>query len=163
LQAVARGEVEFGINLMGNSDPDLAFEPLIDDPFVLAMRKDHPLAAFETIQWDQLEPHPLVVVDRSSGNRTLLDGALARHNLKLNWFYEVTHLNTSLGLVEAGLGISVLPRLATPQDEHPFLVTRPIVNPVVSRTIGIVQRRSSALSPAAEKFVQMLLKTWKTP
>lgn len=41
LQAVARGEVEFGINLMGNSDPDLAFEPLIDDPFVLAMRKDH--------------------------------------------------------------------------------------------------------------------------
>lgn len=54
LQAVARGEVEFGINLMGNSDPDLAFEPLIDDPFVLAMRKDHPLAAFETIQWDQL-------------------------------------------------------------------------------------------------------------
>ncbi|QCL96484.1 LysR family transcriptional regulator [Agrobacterium tumefaciens] len=162
LQAVARGEVEFGINLMGNSDPELSFEPLIDDPFVLAMRKDHPLAAFETIEWDQLEHYPLVVVDRSSGNRTLLDSALARHNLKLNWFYEVTHLNTSLGLVEAGLGISVLPRLATPQDDHPFLITRPIVNPVVSRTIGIVQRRSSALSPAAEKFVRMLLETWKT-
>lgn len=91
LQAVARGEVEFGINLMGNSDPELSFEPLIDDPFVLAMRKDHPLAAFETIEWDQLEAYPLVVVDRSSGNRTLLDSALARHNLKLNWFYEVTH------------------------------------------------------------------------
>jgi len=105
---------------------------------------------------------PLVAVDRSSTNRTLLDGALARHNLKFNWFYEVTHLNTSLGLV-AGLGISVLPRLATPQEDHPFLVTRAIVNPVVSRTIGIVQRRSSALSPAAEKFVAMLLKTWKTP
>ncbi len=162
LQAVARGEVEFGINLMGNSDPELSFEPLIDDPFVLAMRKDHPLANFETIEWNQLEAYPLVVVDRSSGNRTLLDGALARHNLKLNWFYEVTHLNTSLGLVEAGLGISVLPRLATPQDEHPFLITRPIVNPVVSRTIGIVQRRSSALSPAAEKFVRLLLETWKT-
>jgi DNA-binding transcriptional LysR family regulator len=126
------------------------------------MRKDHPLANFETIEWNQLEAYPLVVVDRSSGNRTLLDGALARHNLKLNWFYEVTHLNTSLGLVEAGLGISVLPRLATPQDEHPFLITRPIVNPVVSRTIGIVQRRGSALSPAAEKFVRLLLETWKT-
>jgi DNA-binding transcriptional LysR family regulator len=120
------------------------------------------LANFETIEWNQLEAYPLVVVDRSSGNRTLLDGALARHNLKLNWFYEVTHLNTSLGLVEAGLGISVLPRLATPQDEHPFLITRPIVNPIVSRTIGIVQRRSSALSPAAEKFVRLLLETWKT-
>ena len=161
LQAVARGEVEFGINLMGNSDPDLLFEPLINDPFVLATRKDHPLAAFETIQWNQLEPYPLVVVDRSSGNRTLLDGALAKYNLKLNWFYEVTHLNTSLGLVEAGLGISVLPNLATPQEEHPFLVTRPIVDPVVTRTIGIVRRRGGALSPAAEKFIEMLLKTWK--
>lgn len=163
LQAVARGEVEFGINLMGSSDPDLVFEPLIEDPFVLAMKKDHALAKFETIQWNQLEPYPLVVVDRSSGNRTLLDGALAKHKLRLNWFYEVTHLNTSLGLVEAGLGISVLPRMATPQDDHPFLVSRPIVDPVVSRTIGIVQRRSSTLSPAAEKFVEMLLKTWKTP
>ncbi|MEZ2221577.1 LysR family transcriptional regulator [Rhizobium sp. RCC_161_2] len=163
LQAVARGEVEFGINLMGNSDPDLSFEPLIDDPFVLAMRKDHPLAAFDEIHWNQLEGHPLVVVDRSSGNRTLLDAALARANLRLNWFYEVTHLNTSLGLVEAGLGISVLPRLATPQEEHPFLVTRPIVNPVVTRTIGIVRRRSATLSPAADRFIDMLLTAWKRP
>ncbi len=62
LQAVARGEVEFGINLMGNSDPDLSFEPLIDDPFVLAMRKDHPLAKYDTIHWNQLEPYPLVVL-----------------------------------------------------------------------------------------------------
>ncbi len=161
LQAVARGEVEFGINLMGNSDPDLSFEPLIDDPFVLAMRTDHPLAAFEQIHWKQLEAYPLVVVDRSSGNRTLLDAALARANVRLNWSYEVTHLNTSLGLVEAGLGISVLPRLATPQDEHPILVTRPIVDPVVARTIGIVRRKSATLSPAAERFVQMLLSTWK--
>lgn len=48
LQAVARGEVEFGINLMGNSDPELSFEPLIDDPFVLAMRK--------IILWQLLKP-----------------------------------------------------------------------------------------------------------
>lgn len=162
LQAVARGEVEFGINLMGNSDPDLSFEPLIDDPFVLAMRKDHPLADHEHIHWHQLDGYPLVVVDRSSGNRALLDGALAKHNLRLNWFYEVTHLNTSLGLVEAGLGISVLPRLATPQEEHPYLVTRPIIDPVVTRTIGIVRRRSAPLSPAAEKFIEVLLNIWKS-
>ena len=32
LQAVSRGEVEFGINLLGNSDPELEFEFLTDDP-----------------------------------------------------------------------------------------------------------------------------------
>lgn len=55
----------------------------------------------------------------------------------------------------------MLPRLATPQDDHPFLVTRPIVNPVVSRTIGIAKKKQCLISRRRE-FVEML-KTWKTP
>jgi len=160
LQAVSRGEVEFGINIMGTSDPDLTFERLAEDPFVLAARRDHPLALKEHVGWQDLEPYQLITVHRSSGNRTLLDAALAKSNIKLRWFYEVTHLSTSLGLVEAGLGISVLPRMATPQEEHPFLVTRPIRNPEISRTIGVVRRRGASLSPAAERFMKMLLGTW---
>lgn len=160
LKAVARGEAEFGINIVGNSDPDLMFEKLAEDPFVLAARKDHPLALKSEVGWGDLEPYPLITVHRSSGNRTLLDAALARSNMKLRWFYEVTHLSTSLGLVEAGLGISVLPKMATPQEDHPFLVTRPIRKPEISRAIGIVRRRGGSLSPAAERFMTMLLGLW---
>ncbi|GGA94933.1 LysR family transcriptional regulator [Brucella endophytica] len=163
LQAVARGEVEFGINIMGNSDPDLVFDKLAEDPFVLAARRDHPLAEKAEVGWHDLEPYRLITVHRSSGNRTLLDAALARSNIKLRWFYEVTHLSTSLGLVEAGLGISVLPKMATPQNDHPFLVTRPIRNPEISRTIGVVRRRGGVLSPAAERFRSMLLGVWLGP
>ena len=72
----------------------------------------------------------------------------------------MTHLSTSLGLVEAGLGISVLPKLATPQGEHPIIVTRPIGNPQVSRTIGVVRRRGRQLSPAAQRFLDLLMTTW---
>ena len=120
LQAVERGEVEFGINFIGTSDPDLIFERLAEDPFVLAARRDHPLAQQVEVGWDDLAPYRLITVHRSSGNRTMLDATLAKSNIKLRWFYEVTHLSTSLGLVEAGLGISVLPRTATPADDHPF-------------------------------------------
>jgi DNA-binding transcriptional LysR family regulator len=161
LQSVSRGEVEFGINLMGLSDPQLHFTPLMDDPFVLACRRDHPLAGTGPLRWVELEPHRLVTVGRTSGNRTLLDAALARYNLRLQWFYEVTHLSTSLGLIEAGLGVSVLPRLATPQSNHPIIITRPLVEPEVSRPIGIVQRRSGRLSPAAQRFLEMLLREWQ--
>ena len=160
LQAVARGEVEFGINIMGSSDSDLIFERLAEDPFVLAAKRDHPLAEKKEVRWQDLEPYPLITVHRSSANRTLLDAALARSNIKLNWFYEVTHLSTSLGLVEAGLGISVLPKMATPQGEHPFLITRPIRNPEISRTIGVVRRRGGTLSPADEHFMRMLIGAW---
>ncbi|WAC27694.1 LysR family transcriptional regulator [Ancylobacter sp. SL191] len=161
LQSVARGEVEFGISLMASSDPQLQFTPLMDDPFVLACRRDHPLAVEGPLRWSELEPHRLITVGRTSGNRTLLDAALARSNLRLQWFYEVTHLSTSLGLVEAGLGVSVLPRLATPQSNHPFIMTRPLIDPEVSRPIGVVQRRSGRLSPAAQHFLDMLLREWR--
>jgi DNA-binding transcriptional LysR family regulator len=163
LESVARGEVEFGINLLGASDPELTFEPLIEDPFVLACRRDHPLANRDLLTWSDLEGQPLVAVSRTSGNRILLDAALVRAGVRLSWSYEVTHLSTSLGLVEAGLGISVLPQLATPQGDHPIIVTRPLRNPEVSRTIGVVRRRGGRLAPAAEHFLEMLLGTWKSP
>jgi DNA-binding transcriptional LysR family regulator len=161
LESVARGEVEFGINLLGTSEPELSFEPLIEDPFVLACRRDHPLAKRESLTWSDLEGQPLVAVSRTSGNRILLDAALVRAGVRLSWSYEVTHLSTSLGLVEAGLGISVLPQLATPQGDHPIIVTRPLRDPEVSRTIGVVRRRAGRLAPAAEHFLEMLLGTWK--
>lgn len=162
LQAVARGEVEFGINLMGASEPGLTFQPLIDDPFVLAASRDHPLMQKDEVTWADLAPYKLISVHRSSGNRTLLDSMLARENLTLNWSYEVTHLSTSLGLVEAGLGISVLPRLATPQGDHPILDIRPVTSPEISRSIGIVRRRGNVLSPPAQRFYDLLLSTWNS-
>jgi DNA-binding transcriptional LysR family regulator len=162
LESVARGETEFGINMLGVSEPDLLFTPLMEDPFVLACRKDHPLAKRRSLKWTELVGYPLIGVSRNSGNRMILDNALAASKIGLNWFYEVNHLSTSLGLVEAGLGISVLPRLATPQSKHPLIVSIPIKEPVVSRTIGIVERRSGRLSPAATRFRDMLVESWKS-
>jgi DNA-binding transcriptional LysR family regulator len=141
---------------------ELTFDRLIEDPFVLACRRDHELAQADIVEWSDLAPYRLISVHRSSGNRTLLDAALAKVNIKLNWFYEVTHLSTSLGLVEAGLGISVLPRLATPKDRHPILVTRALGAPRVTRTIGILRRRNASLSPAAERFLEILMGTWSS-
>lgn len=51
----------------------------------------------------------MIGVRSSSGNRLLIEQQLADKPWKLDWFYEVRHLSTSLGLVEAGLGISALP------------------------------------------------------
>lgn len=161
LRAVNRGEVEFGINMIGQLDSELTFEPLIEDKFVLAVKQDHPLAKKQSVFWRDLTPYPLITVYTSSVNRVLIDAALAKEDIKINWRYEVTHLSTSLGLVEAGLGISVLPQTATPQEEHPYLVTLPITKPTISRIMGVVRRRGSILSPAAQRFYDMLIDEWK--
>ncbi len=165
LEAVARGEADFGINFIGVSDPEIDFTPLLQDPFVLACRRDHALASRSQVRWDELGAHRVIIVGRNSGNRTLIDSALAQRGLKLGWSYELMHLSGSLGLVEAGLGVAVLPKLATPDQGHPFIQTVPLTDPDVTRTIGVVQRHRAALTPPAAEFLRMLLEIWhvKTP
>jgi DNA-binding transcriptional LysR family regulator len=160
LEAVLRGEVEFGINITGAGRADLCFTPLLEDVFVLACRRDHTLAAATRLSWKDLIGYPLIGVSQSSGNRAILDRALASAEVRLDWMYEVNHLSTSLGFVEAGLGIAVLPKLATPQSGHPLIATVPIVDPVVSRPIGIVERQGARLSPAAARFKETLVQQW---
>jgi len=157
LESVRRGEAEFGINLIGTSEPDLRFTALIDDPYVLACHVDHPFARRARITWADLEGQPLIGVSRASGNRMILDSALAKLDVRLNFQYEVNHLATSLGLVERGLGLSVLPKLATPPENHGIIVTKGIEEPTVKRSIGLVERVTARLSPAAQLFRDMLL------
>ena len=161
LDAVARGDADFGVNFIGNSHQDLTFTPLIEDPFVLACHRKHSLAKKRKVFWSDLEQTALVGVGRNSGNRMLLDAMLARHEIRLKWFYEVNHLSMSLGFVEAGLGASVLPRLATPQGNHPLIVTKPLSDPLVTRTIGIVEKSNSQLAPAAQRFRDLLAESWR--
>ncbi len=79
---------------------------------------------------------------------------------KLDWFYEVRHLSTSLGLVEAGLGISALPGLAMPHAPYSSIIGIPLVEPVIRRTLGIIRRKDAVLSPAAERFFALLINLW---
>ncbi|MBK1839740.1 LysR family transcriptional regulator [Azospirillum sp. YIM B02556] len=161
LEAVARGEADFGINFIGTSHPDIEFAPLAEDPFVIACRHDHPLASQRVVAWEELAAHRVITVGRTSGNRALIDNALAQHGLKLDWSYEITHLASSLGLVEAGLGVAVLPKLATPASGHPIIRTIPLGHPKISRTIGVVRRHGAILSPMAARFLEVLLGSWK--
>lgn len=161
LQSVISREVDFGITLLGENEPEVTFEPLIKEPFYLACRRDHALAERDQVSWAEVAENRLITVGRSSGNRLIMDLALADEEIRLHPYYEVQHLSTSLGMVEAGLGIAALPHMSLPADPHPFIAAIPLVQPTVSRTVGIVRVPKSTLSPAAEQFHTMLLSRWR--
>lgn len=161
-EAVRTGEAEFGITLPVTSDGDLAFEPLTDDPYGLVCRRDDPLAEVDDPSWADLRDLRLVTVHMGSGNRTTLDAGLARAGIELRWFYEVTRLTSALALVQAGLGQSVLPRLACQGPEARDLVWRPLKGAEVVRTIGVLRRASAPLSPTASRLMALLTAAWDT-
>lgn len=157
LAAVARGEADFGINFIGSAEADLEFQLLLEEPFVLACRRDHPLAGRRSVTWRELHPYDFMTVAKSSGNRLLLDLALAGVAERPVCIYETEHVLTLLGLVEAGLGVAAVPRLAMPPGEHPTLSSVPLKEPEVTRRVGLIRRRGRSLSPAADKLHAMFV------
>lgn len=160
MESVLGNEADFGINMNSITNSAIDFTPLVNEPFVLACRRNHPLASKQLVEWQELVGYKLIGVRSSSGNRLLIEHNLADKPWKLDWFYEVRHLSTSLGLVEAGLGISALPGLAMPQTVHPTLIGIPLIEPVIRRTLGIIRRKDAVLSPPAERFFSLLLNVW---
>ncbi len=151
LAGVLAGECDFGIGFVGGKVPGLDFTPLRADPFVLAVPRGHALARRRTIAWPQLAGERLIAVARSSGNRQLLDDALARAGQRPAYSFEVSHVATLLGMVEAGLGLAAVPRLALPAS-HPSLVGVALTGPAVSRRLGLATRHGVALSAPSRVF-----------
>ncbi len=157
LATVARGEADFGLNFIGSQDGQIEFKPLIEERFVAACRRDHPIAKLRRVSWAQIAEYDYIAVSRTSGNRLLLDQALAGVTIRPQISYETQHVTTALGLVEAGLGIAALPSMAMPGADHPLLVSVPLIEPIVTRKIGLIRRRGRSLSPAAQQLSDLVI------
>jgi len=155
-ELVATGEADFGVSFIPAEEPGLTFQPLMNDRFVLAMLRADVLAARSEISWAEVDPGRFIVPVKGTGNRMLIDEALARAHQTLRWGYEVARSTTHLSLVEAGVGVAALPESALSGSAQARVVSIPLVHPIVSRAVGTIRRTSHVLTPAADAFNKIL-------
>ena len=149
LAKVRSGEADFGVVIGPLEADDLLVETVFHDPFVLICRADHPLAAQADVTWRSLEGVRLVMLDRQSGSRPVIDRLMHEQGIAPRVVQELAHSSTVFGLVEAGVGVSVLPSLSLPLPADGSLVALPLT-PRGERTVARVRRRGRSLSPAAD-------------
>ena len=149
LASVLSGEVDFGVVIDPGERDALECETILTEPFCLACPPDHRLARKRQVRWADLAGESLVLLDHASGSRRLIDRALADHAVQCTVAQEVGHTTTIFRMLDAGLGISVIPTLALPPEGLARLVVRPLV-PRVDRDIVLVHRRNRALPPLAQ-------------
>ncbi len=149
LQSIRNAEVDFGIAIGPLQVDDLECEAILDEPFLLLCRQDDPLAYQQTVCWQMLNSRQLVLQDYSSGSRVLIDEALREQQVQVEIVQEIGHPATLYPMVEAGIGISILPALALPLPQgRPLLVRRMV--PEINRSIMLIRRKNRSLTPAAE-------------
>jgi DNA-binding transcriptional LysR family regulator len=146
---VRRGDVEFGV-LGGEIEAaELHIESLLQDPLVLVCRRDDEFAKLKSVGWVSLSGRRMIMLNNTSGSRQQIADTLTGAGVKPVVALELAQPSSVLAMVEANLGVAVVPRLVAPDLDHPLLVTRNLTRPSVSRTIYLLRRRERSLSPAA--------------
>ncbi len=55
LEAVLNGDTDFGINMINITYSNIEFTPLVNEPFVLACKRDHELAKKNLVMWEDVQ------------------------------------------------------------------------------------------------------------
>jgi DNA-binding transcriptional LysR family regulator len=148
LGSVRAGEVDFGVVIDPSDADDLRCETILREPFCLVCPSGHPLAQRKSVAWRALDGQKLVLLDHASGSRRLIDQALADQHAAVDVVQQLGHPTTVFRMVEAGIGITVLPALALTQAElqgRALSVCR--LTPRIDRQIMLVHRKHRALAP----------------
>jgi LysR family carnitine catabolism transcriptional activator len=149
---VRDGLVDFGVSGAIVSDPNLSFESLGTDRMLAALPAGHPLARSRRMRLAELLEQPLILMNRDSSVRVIVDRAAAALGHVIVPAFETAFMSTATSLVRAGLGVTLLPASSSGFAELSGLVLRPVEDASLARPIGLVHRVGRSLSPAAELF-----------
>jgi DNA-binding transcriptional LysR family regulator len=153
---VKADEVDFGIGCLNGTEPEVQFTLLLTDRIVVVFPPGSGLERRKVIELSELVGLPLILMDKESSVRRLVDKAFESIGKFAVPAFEATYMSTAAGMVHAGLGVALLPSSAFETGELTGLCCRPIKHPVLIREIGVIQKSGRSLSPAAESFLKSL-------
>jgi len=155
--ALTEGRADFAVTMRPKQQEPYRYAHLLDDPFVVLCRKDHPLASKKKTQWSAFAGEPFLSAASSSSIRSITDAAFLRRRQAVPDGLEYPSIPTVASMVRAGLGITAIPQLSLNLLDAQDLATVPLMGPIMSRPIGLVTRPGRSLSPVARTFISDLV------
>ena len=154
LHAVERGEVDVGFVLLPVGDLPLETVELLRDPYVVIVAAGSPLAGTKPTL-PELSAHPLIGWREAHAMEPIV-AAFRAEGVDPRWAFRSNDNPTVQGLVAAGVGIAVMPRL-TIDETDPRIAVVDLGHAVPPRIIAIARHRDRYASPAARAFVDLAL------
>ncbi|WP_331344964.1 hydrogen peroxide-inducible genes activator [Cellvibrio sp. UBA7661] len=145
------GELDVIIIALPFVEPDVVTQALYDEPFVVLLPKEHPLASKEAIDPADLNTQQLLLLGEGHCFRDQVlttcpnlqhHGEETANNVRTA--AEGSSLETLRHMVASGLGLTILPASAAESSLYSsdVLVTRPFTEPSPSRTVALAWRAS---------------------
>jgi DNA-binding transcriptional LysR family regulator len=152
LRALVRGRLDIALMIDSPLEPIVVPDgvellEITEDPMMIALPPEHRMASRRSIDLAELCDEPFLLTELG-GTYACRDAGFAP-NVRL----ESEDYNALQGMAAAGLGVSIVPRMAT-VGAHPGVVLRPLKGAAPSRTIlaAVAQDRD----PIVDAFVEAL-------
>lgn len=154
--AVAAGDLEVGVVTLPIRMPDIEVEDLVRDEIVLAASKDHPLTTRRVTPKD-LQGKTFIAFEPDSAIRQIIDGRLQRAGIDVDVSMELRSIPSILRMVATTQSLAFVSRLSL--GAEPAVTVIPVGGLSMSRKLGVATRRAFPLSPAAQRFTEVLRST----
>ncbi len=161
LERLRAGDIDLGVLALPVPLDGLEARELYDEPFSVALPNGNPLAKKNSIKLDDLSGETLLLLEDGHCLRDQALDVCSRIDVKESEDYRATSLETLRQMVAAGLGVTLLPELATrgPFGSGHGLTMKPFAKPVPSRTVGAVWRKSSSRTEALNAVCDVISAT----
>ncbi len=158
LEKLRAGDIDVGILALPVPLDGLEARPLYGEDFTLAVPTTNALAKKSNVKIDDLTGETLLLLEDGHCLRDQALDVCSRIEVKESEDYRATSLETLRQMVAAGLGITLLPELATrgPFGSGHGLTVKEFAKPVPSRSVGAVWRKSTARTEAIKAVCDVI-------
>jgi LysR family hydrogen peroxide-inducible transcriptional activator len=157
LSQLQEGRIDVALAALPVAGPEFATREILSEPFYLAIPEAHRLARAKSIALKHIEADPFLLLKEGHCFRESVVAACQRSRLKLNVVFETGQFATILGMVSAGMGISVVPEMAIEAASGCRFV--PLVDEGAVRRIGLIWLRSHFQTRAETALIEHLCRS----
>ena len=147
LRLLEIGELDAGLMALPIDDDSLDREVLFEEPFLLAMPLNHPLADQAQVRLRDLVDSELLLLEDGHCLRDQALEVCALAGARERVDFHATSMETLRQMVAAEVGVTLMPVMAVrpPIPATDNIALRPFADSSPSRTIGLFWRKSSPL------------------
>lgn len=116
----------------------------------------HPLSRRRRLSLRDLEPYPLLLLDRSTSSRAQLDAAFASEGIQPNVAMDMNSVEVLKRLAELDFGVAIVPRFAVAREAASgTLAVLALERGGAPRSVGALTPRAFAVTRAARAFLEL--------
>jgi LysR family hydrogen peroxide-inducible transcriptional activator len=164
-EMLKRGEIDVAIIALPFDEPGMNLQPVYDEPFVVAVPREHPWAKKKSSRADDLAKESLLLLGTGHCFRDQVLNACPALNRSsaspgsIQKTVEGSSLETIRLMVASGLGVTVLPASAIPRKaaRGDLLAYVPFTRPAPDRRVVLAWRKSFTRTAAIETLREAML------